>query len=257
VSAIRRLRPVASWQITLGVALLALGFLIATQLRTEAPRVRYSSNERVPLVETARDLQSRQDALKQQLLDLRSTIQTVESQGQGSAALVRDLGERLRQARIAAGLTALQGPGLVLQLGDSPNTVPPGGNPTDYLVSARDIRTVVEELWLAGAEAVAVNGERVTAPSAIIDIGGSVLLNAAYLAPPYQVSAIGPPDLFDQVNGSAGFQDFVRMRVAAFGLQVGFAELKDVTIPAYAGTIDLRYARPDVASPGPSASAGP
>jgi uncharacterized protein YlxW (UPF0749 family) len=253
VNTIRRLRPIASWQVTLGVALLALGFLIAAQLRTEAPRVRYTSNERVPLVETARDLQSHQDDLKQELLQLRGQIQTAESQGQGSAALVKDLDERLRQARIAAGLSALTGSGLVLQLGDSSNTVPPGDNPSDYLVSARDVRTVVEELWLAGAEAVAVNGERVVGSSAIIDIGGSVLLNAAYVSPPYQISAIGPTDLFDQVNGSAGFQDFVRSRVAAFGLQVGFAELKDVTIPAYAGTINLRYARPVSASPSPSA----
>ena len=246
-------RSIASWQITLGVALLALGFLIAAQLRTEAPRVRYASNERVALVETANDLQGRQDALKQQLLDLRTEIQKLESQGQGSAALLKDLDDRLREARVAAGLTALQGPGLVLQLRDSGNAVPPGENPTDYLVSARDLRTVVEELWLAGAEAIAVNGERVTAAGAIIDIGGSVLLNSAYLSPPYQISAIGPPDLFDQVNGSAGFREFVRGRVEAFGLQVGFAEPKDVVIPAYAGTINLRYARPTMppASPGP------
>lgn len=248
-----RFGPIASWQITLGVALLALGFLIAAQLRTEAPRVRYASQERVPLVETARGLQSQQDTLKQKLLDLRTQIQALESQGQGSAALVRDLEDRLRQARVAAGLIALQGPGLVLQLGDSSNQVPPGDNPSDYLVSARDVRTVVEELWLAGAEAVAVNGERVASTSAIIDIGGSVLVNAAYLSPPYQVSAIGPAGLFDQVNGSVGFRDFVRMRVEAFGLQVSFAEPKDVTIPAYAGTINLRYAR----LPAPSASPGP
>jgi uncharacterized protein YlxW (UPF0749 family) len=246
-------RAIASWQITLGVALLALGFLIAAQLRTEAPRVRYASNERVALVETATDLQGRQDTLKQQLLDLRKEIQDLESQGQGSAALFEDLNERLRQARVAAGLTALQGPGLVLQLRDSANAVPPDENPTDYLVSARDLRTVVEELWLAGAEAIAVNGERVTAAGAIIDIGGSVLLNSAYLSPPYQISAIGPPDLFDQVNGSASFRDFVRGRVEAFGLQVGFAELPDVTIPAYAGTINLRYAR----SAAPASSPGP
>ncbi len=249
----RRFRSIASWQITLGIALLALGFLIATQLRSETPRVRYSSNERVALVETARDLQSSQDALKSRLLALRGQIQTIESQGEGSAALSRDLDERLRQARIAAGLTGLQGQGLVLQLADSSTTVPPGNNPTDYLVSARDIRTVVEELWLAGAEAIAVNGERVTSGSAIIDIGGSVLLNAAYLSPPYQIAAIGPSGLFDQVNSSAGFRGFVKSRVEAFGLQVSFAEIKDVTIPAYAGTINLRYAR----SAAPSPSGGP
>ena len=249
----RRPRSIAGWQITLGIALLTLGFLIAAQLRSEAPRVSYASNERVPLVETAQGLQAQQDALKQRLLDLRAAIQGAESQGQGSAAVVQDLNGRLRTARIEAGLTALQGPGLVLQLRDSAKVVPPGGNPTDYLVSARDIRTVVEELWLAGAEAVAVNGERVTSATAIIDIGGSVLLNAAYLAPPYQISAIGPADLFDQVNGSVGFREFIRMRIEAYGLQVGFAEPKDVVIPAYAGTINLRYARPaaPAASPGP------
>ncbi len=244
-----RVRSIAGWQITLGVALLALGFLIAAQLRSEAPRVSYASNERVPLVETAQGLQTQQDALKQRLLDLRAEIEGAESQGKGSAAAVQALDDRLRQARVEAGLTALEGPGVVLQLRDSTNTVPPGDNPTDYLVSARDIRTVVEELWLAGAEAVAVNGERVTSATAIIDIGGSVLLNAAYLSPPYQLSAIGPSDLFDQVNGSASFRDFIRTRIEAFGLQVGFAEPKDVLIPAYAGTINLRYARPVTPAP--------
>lgn len=248
----RFLRSIPSWQVTLGVALLALGFLIATQLQTEAPRARYTSNERIPLVETAHELQTQQDGLKQHLLDLRQQIQTLESEGQGSVALSRDLDSQVRQARIEAGLTALQGQGLVLQLRDSAKPISPGDNPTDYAIAARDVRTVVEQLWLAGAEAVAVNNERVAVSTAIIDIGGSVLVNAAYLSPPYQVSAIGPADLFDQLNQSAGFREFVQTRVEAFGIQVGFAELKDVTIPAYAGVINLRYARPDSAGPSPA-----
>jgi uncharacterized protein YlxW (UPF0749 family) len=246
---------IQGWQIAFGVALLGLGFLIATQLRTEGQRVRYASNERIPLVETAHNLQSGQDRLKEQLLDLRTQIQALETQGQGSAAVTQDLDARLQTARVASGLTALKGGGLVLQLRDSSKPVPPGDNPSDYLVSGRDVRAVAEELWLAGAEAIAVNGERITASSAIVDIGGSVLVNAAYLAPPYQISAIGPPDLFDQVNGSAGFRDFVQSRVQTYGIQVDFAELADVTIPAYAGTINLRFARPGTASsPAPSAA---
>jgi uncharacterized protein YlxW (UPF0749 family) len=245
------LRSIPSWQVTLGIALLALGFLIAAQLRSEAPRVRYASNERVPLVETAHGLQDQQEVLKQRLFNVRQQIQTLESHGQGSAVIVQSLNDRLRQARVAAGLTALQGPGLVLQLKDSSKPVPPGDNPTDYIVSGRDVRTVVEELWLAGAEAVAVNGERITTSTAILDIGGSVLVNAAYLAPPYQVSAIGPTDLFDQVNSSAGFRAFALSRVEAFGIGVGYQEFKDVTLPAYAGTINLRYARSDQIGPSP------
>ena len=51
-------------------------------------------------------------------------------------AAATDLGQRLQDARLAAGLIALQGPGLVLQLRDSGQTVLPGDNPNDYLVSA-------------------------------------------------------------------------------------------------------------------------
>jgi uncharacterized protein YlxW (UPF0749 family) len=80
--------------------------------------------------------------------------------------------------------------------------VPPNGNEADYLVGAADLRTIVDELWLAGAEAVAVNDERVTTSTAIIDIGGSVLVNAAYLAGPYQIKAIGPTDLFAKLSAS-------------------------------------------------------
>ena len=76
---------VPSWQVTLGVALLALGFLIAAQLASEGPRVRYTTQERTPLVETANELQAQQDDLKAQILDLRAQIQDVEDRRAGSA----------------------------------------------------------------------------------------------------------------------------------------------------------------------------
>jgi uncharacterized protein YlxW (UPF0749 family) len=256
---VARLRAIPSWQVTLGVALLALGFLIAAQLASEGPRTRYTTLERSPLVDTARDLQSRQDSLKAQVLDLRAKIQEAELRGQGSAALVRDLNEELRVARIAAGLIPLQGRGLVFQLEDSDQPVPPGGVESDYLVSARDVRVLVEELWLAGAEAVSINGERIAQSSAIIDIGGSVLVNSAFVAPPYQISAIGPGDLYGRVAASQGFQSFVAARADAFGIRLSLLESDAVNVPAYAGVVTLRYARtPAVPAPdAPAPSAAP
>src|SRR4029077_17158394 len=126
--------------------------------------------ERTRWVAPATGLQSAQDGLKDGILQLRAQIQGVENQGADSASLVRDLNAQLQGARIAGGLLALTGPGIVLQLEDSKAPVPPDGNESDYLVGSRDIRTVVEELWSAGAEAIAVNGERITPTSAIIDV---------------------------------------------------------------------------------------
>jgi uncharacterized protein YlxW (UPF0749 family) len=255
-----RLRAIPSWQVTLGVALLALGFLIAAQLASEGPRIRYTTQERPPLVETAVDLQARQEVLKARILELRRLISEREGGDLGSQQVVRQLNDDLDTARVAAGLLPLTGTGIVIRLEDSTQPVAPGTNDADYLVSAADLRSVVEELWLVGAEAVAINGERITTTTAIIDIGASILVNSAYLAPPFQVAAIGPRDLYDRLARSQGYVDFVRARVAVYGLEVSYAEPERVEVPAFAGTVTLRYARLDddetTTLPAPSPAGG-
>lgn len=246
-----RLRAVPSWQLTLFGALVALGFLIAAQARAEAPRVRYTTQERAPLVETVVALQEQQEALKDRILDLRARVTAAEQGAAGSGALVTDLNAALEAARLAAGLVALEGPGIFLQLEDSQVPVPAGGSVAEYRVNAMDLRLVVEELWLAGAEAVSVNGERVVPTTAFVDIGGTLLVNSAYLAPPYQVAAIGPTGLYDTLVISPGFVELVQARADRYGIRISFAEPARVTVPAYAGSVTLRYARPPAPSPTP------
>jgi uncharacterized protein YlxW (UPF0749 family) len=249
---VRRLRAIPTWQVTLGFALLALGFLIAAQLSSQGPRIRYTTQERAPLVETAIELQRQHDQLRDQIAGLRAQIATLEEQGQGTTELVRSLNRELEQARIAAGLIPLTGTGIVLQLSDSTLAVPAGADGANYLVTARDIRTVVAELWLAGAEAISVNGERVTVSTGVLDIGHTILVNSAYLSPPYQVSAIGPTDLLAQLGLSEGWRDFIETRRGAFGLDIAFAEPEAVDVPAFAGSLTLRESRA-VPTPSPPA----
>ncbi len=106
------------------------------------------------------------------------------------------------------------------------------------------MRILVRELWLAGAEGIAINGERVAATTAVIDIGGSLLVNSAYLAPPYTIRAVGPPDLYDRLRSSVSFVDFVQGRVDRSGLSLSVAELPSVDLPAFAGTVNLRFGQP-------------
>ena len=243
----RRLRALPSWQVTLSVALLVLGFLIAAQLSAEGPRIRYTSQERVPLVETVIGLQPAQDALKDRILALRSQISTLEAELPASAAQEKALNGELEKARIASGLAQLTGPGLAFKMEDADRSVANGN--TEGLVTARDVRVLIQELWLAGAEAISVNGERVTTTTAVLDIGNSILVNNAYLAPPYAVEAIGPSDLYDRVSNSASFIEFVRSRIDPSGIRLSFAELDKVTVPAFAGTVAGRYIRSTVPSP--------
>lgn len=248
----RRLPAVQTWQLTLGGALLVLGFLIAAQLASERPRVRYTTQERSPLIETVRELQGQQEDLKSSILALRQQIQDLEGQGEGSALLVRQLNEQLQQARIAAGLVAITGPGVVFRAEDGASSGPAARG--EQLVTARDLRILVEELWLAGAEAIAVNSERVLAGSAFIDIGGTVLVNSAYLAPAYTVTAVGPPNLYARVAAARGFIELVRIRASQGGIRLTVAESSSVRVPAFAGSVTLSAGAPApaAASPAPS-----
>jgi uncharacterized protein YlxW (UPF0749 family) len=234
-----RVRALPSVQVTLSIALLVLGFLVAAQIAAEGPRVAYSTQERSPLIDAALGLQTQQEALKASILDLRKRIGDLEAQDPGAAESLKKLYSQLEDARLAAGLVAVSGKGIAFKLEDGTQ-----GSGVDALVSAQDVQVLVEELWLAGAEGISVNGERIVGSTAIIDIGGSILVNSAYLAPPYTISAIGPPDLYDRLQHSVAFVQFVQGRVEPSGLKLSVAQLDKVELPAFAGTVALRYALP-------------
>ena len=233
-----RVRGLPSVQVTLAIALLVLGFLIAAQIAAEGPRVRYSTEERSPLIETALGQQAQQEALKAEILALRARIGNLEAQDPSAADSLRRLYAALEDARLAAGLVAVSGRGVAFRLEDGAQ----GG--VDSLVTAHDVRVLVEELWLAGAEAIDVNGERIVGSTAVLDIGGSILVNSAYLAPPYTIQAIGPSDLYARLQASAAFVQFVQGRIEPAGLRLSVAEPDKVDLKAFAGTVGLRYAKP-------------
>jgi uncharacterized protein YlxW (UPF0749 family) len=237
-----RVRRLPTVQVTLAVALLVLGFLIAAQIAAEGPRVRYSTEERSPLIETALGLQSQQEAFQANILALRQRITTLEAEGAGDADELRRLYAQLEEARIAAGLVALSGPGASFRFED-------GSLGVDARVTARDVRILIQELWLAGAEAISVNDERIVGTSAVLDIGGSILVNSAYLAPPYEIKAIGPADLYQRMQGSASFVQYIQGRIEPSGINLSVAQPGSVDVPAFAGTVNVRYAAPDEAAP--------
>ena len=123
--------------------------------------------------------------------------------------------------------------------------MPQGGDGRDYLVSGQDVLAVVEELWLAGAEGVAVNGERVTPATAIVDIGGS---GPRQLGVPRAAVPGGGDRAGRHVRPAdarrPGSSTSSAARAETFGIGVDYAALDAVDLPAYAGAVNLRYGRP-------------
>jgi hypothetical protein len=141
----------------------------------------------------------------------------------------------------------LRGPGVTVVLDDSSRRVGDGGpnNPKndDLVVHQGDVQAVVNALWAGGAEAMSIMDVRVISTSAVRCVGNTLLLHGQVFSPPFRIKAIGEPGRMRQALDSAeGVQQF-RDAVADFGLGYQETVERNVTVPAYDGSSDLRSAR--------------
>jgi uncharacterized protein YlxW (UPF0749 family) len=161
----------------------------------------------------------------------------------------------LRNLEARVGVVKVHGDGVVARLTDAPDQVDPvTGKASQNLgkVQDRDLQAVCNELWHDGAEAIAINGERLTATSTIRAAGETILVDFRPIMSPYEVSAIGPGNLDKLFSGSSTGALF-RDLVADYHMQVSVKHQGGLTLPAAADP-QLHFAQP---VPGPSASTAP
>jgi uncharacterized protein YlxW (UPF0749 family) len=158
-----------------------MGFLLIGQLRgTEPFRRRLEAESEGDLTRILASLTTENDSLQDEVSTLKLQLlrlQTASSRDQAGAEATAD---ELRSLQVLSGTVAVSGPGLQVTIED-----PQAAVGYDTLID------VVQELRDAGAEAIAVNGQRVGAASWFASRKGGVTLDGAPLASPYRVSAIG------------------------------------------------------------------
>lgn len=202
----------------------------------------------VPARETGRlevvDLIVAQDRrvqeLQSEVRELETELQETTAPGGGEADALRRSAEELA---VTAGVVALAGPGLEVTLDDSSASRAPTGNPDDLVVHEQDIQTVVNALWAAGAEAVAINGHRLSSISAVRCAGNTLLLHGTLQTPPYEIVAIGEPEPLRESFAEGPGVDRLISRVHAFGVRLEVRS-GDVRIPGAAPAPVLEGAAP-------------
>ncbi len=234
---------VSRWHVALTLALAIAGFLAVTQIRNELlirQHLRVPSQQLAQLSFTLRDQERIRGVLEQQIVSLREQVRAHEqSAALGTTQLVI-LGRQLAQLRTQAGLTALTGPGVVLELRDSTLPLPPGGDPNTVILHYTDLHNVINELWASGAEAISLNGIRVNTVTSLNCVGTTILCSTKRVAPPYQIVAIG-----DQVT----MQQYLQRPEGAlwvlrrFGFPVKARGDSHLTVPAYRGSFQFTHAR--------------
>ena len=226
---------------------LVIGFVLAAawvhthRSAPEAAKVQQRLIQRVRTAQSDTDhLTAREAALNAQLARLQSAALS------GSSTLLEDL----NRDQLLAGQVAATGPGLQVRLSEpkqtaTPTDVPGHGDRTPvsggHILIDRDIRSVVNELWADGAEAVSVNGIRLTPTSAIRFAGDAVLVDFAPIASPYLIDAIGDSDRLDTGFASSAVASRYQTLAGARGIGFSFAEKSKLDLAAGPGTT-LQYA---------------
>lgn len=136
------------------------------------------------------------------------------------------------------------GPAVTVTLTDAPASVQPAGVDPDLLVvHQQDIQAVVNALWSAGAEAMTIQGQRVSSRTGIKCVGNTVVLHGVPYAPPYRITAIGDVPALERALRESDYLRLYRQYVDAYRLGYEVSRQARVEMPAYAGPAEFEYAR--------------
>lgn len=220
----------------------------AAEARISAPVV---AKEREELIDRIDAETEAADTLESNVDKLRADVSERQRK-----ALEQHGGDQGQLVALLAGATPVEGPGVKLIVDDAKDTDQGGGGPRESSgfadtgrVRDRDMQRVVNGLWESGAEAIAINGQRLTALSAIRAAGDAILVDNRPLVPPYTVLAVG-----DGKKLATAFQDsadgqYLQALKESFDIRTSISDQAKVQLPA-APSLIVRTAEPKAAGSG-------
>jgi uncharacterized protein YlxW (UPF0749 family) len=228
----------------LTLVFLVFGFIAAysVQLTTErAVNLPFSSSDsewdkKVRLNEKLIQEKETNEGLEQQLQKLRLEVNKKEKELSGRQAVSKQVLSELEQLRMKAGLIPVTGPGVIVTLQDS-KSARNFENVADGIVHDQNIRDVVNELFAAGAEGIAVNDQRLVGGSSVRCVGPTIIVNDTKLAPPFVIQAIGDKDtLLSALKLPGGIIDALKQRT----LEISITGSDKIELPAYVGETESK-----------------
>ena len=230
--------------IVLIVPALLFGLLVSVQWRTQLERSELSVRYNAPLLDAARSLQSEQEVLKKQLADLRAQLDEIQRGAASQSTASRDLQAQIEDLRSAAGLTERTGDGVQIVLDDAHATVTPAANVDKSICHSTDLTDIVNTAWRGGADAVAVNDERIVNSSSVYCVGSTIMVNGTLMSPPFSVAVIGPQNALLAAYDDPTQLSDIKQRRDVQGLGFTVRRASAIHVPAYSGALNIRYAQP-------------
>jgi uncharacterized protein YlxW (UPF0749 family) len=234
----------------IAVPLALLGFLVVVAVSTTRVQRRNAEPRRTRLVKLIEDRRGTVDDLDGEVRTLRRRVDAATASVSRTNASERQRAEVVRQLGLSAGTTALDGPGLAVEIADSARRPATAEEASAFRIHDTDIQLIANALFAAGAEAVSINGSRLVTTSPIRAAGSTIVVNFRPLNAPYEVLAIGANEQDFQSSEIA--RRFTRWR-GLFGLGFQVERRTRVVVPAFTGRVGAGAATP---APGPPGGPG-
>lgn len=221
-----------------------LGFAVVLQLRS------VSTNQGLDTVQSSRletlqtelsNEKAKNESLYQQLMAYMEDINTYKQEMTEHSGYAEVLNSQLSRAELLAGLTEVEGPGVIVTVTDSQVKNTGQADPNLFAVHHDDLLRIINELCDADAEAVSLNNERWVATSEVRCAGATVSVNNKRYAAPFVIKAIGDPD---NLEGALTMRDGVVDSLATWGIEVNIKKQNKITVPRYTGGLTYKYAKP-------------
>ncbi|MFE5540908.1 DUF881 domain-containing protein [Streptomyces sp. NPDC056492] len=223
----------------------------AAQARIAAPVL---AKERQELIDRVQRADEHADGLERDIERLRENVASRQRE-----ALKQHGGDQGQLVALLSGATEVQGPGLKLVVDDAKGSSSGGGGkPRENAgfsdtgrLRDRDMQKIVNGLWQSGAEAISINGQRLTALSAIRAAGDAILVDNRPLVPPYEVLAVG-----DKKRLGTAFQDsadgqYLHALQENYGIRATLSPADGLRLPA-ASSLTVRTATAEESKKGAS-----
>ncbi|HET8562128.1 MAG TPA: DUF881 domain-containing protein [Marmoricola sp.] len=232
-----RRAPIWSRGLVAGIVLLAFAVLVVTAGTQTSRNAVALSDERKDLIAQINDRNAALRHEQQRVVRLQVQNRELSRQVLATDAEARRTVARVQRLSVVTGAQKVRGPGVAVVVDDARHAA----NDRDKVLDS-DLQRLVNGLWEAGAEAIAINGQRLTNLTAIRKAGSAITVNYHSLSRPYRVLAIGNPDTLparfaETSDGQAWFD--LEQQV---GLRFEIHTRQALTLPG--ARTALRYARP-------------
>lgn len=228
--------------IILGIVCMVLTISIAVQIRTiesATSTVGTGISDNSGLKDEFLKSQEEYNTAYKKLEEAEKKLEEVRNQAIQNNETDSNTEIEIKEDRKLLGLTEVTGQGFIIKLDD--NREINGSevlNVSDYLVHEGDLTYIVNELFNAGADAIAINDQRITSKTSILCDGNIIRINGEIVSVPITIQAIGYPERMDYaLNRPGGYLEIL----ANAGVQVYVQKSEKITLPKYEGVYNSEY----------------